>query len=417
MTSHSTPQHPRPRRAATHPRRRTAAAAGVAASALAALLAVTGPAVANAQPHAPAVASAAATAHGDHARPIGPRLKAILDRAVRTRSAGIPGVALYVRMPGQRTWSGAAGKANLASGAPMRAGDRFRAGSIAKTFVAAATLQLVEEGKFGLDDPLPAVLPASDIARFPEAGGITVRMLLDHTSGLPEWDDAAFDRGVAAHPHRRYTVDQLLDRAAAMPRTSAPGEFNYTNTDYNVLGLVIEHATGKPWRTVVRERILAPLHLAHTSLPEPGTIPRGRDIAHGYQRMGAKVYDFTNVDSSMADAAGGNALLTSTKDLSRFLRAALSGRLFQHPETAAAMRTFLPTPNDHGRIGYGLGLERYMLPGGVEVIGHMGTGAGYRAFMFHLPAQNIDLSMIITSTADPSPVLFPALKVLLAAAS
>jgi len=81
------------------------------------------------------------------------------------------------------------------------------------------------------------------------------------------------------------------------------------------------------------------------------------------------------------------------------------------------MRTFLPTPNDHGRIGYGLGLERYMLPGGVEVIGHMGTSAGYRAFMFHLPAQNIDLSMIITSTADPSPVLFPALKVLVAAAS
>jgi len=153
------------------------------------------------------------------------------------------------------------------------------------------------------------------------------------------------------------------------------------------------------------------------SLPEPGAVPRGRDIAHGYQRIGGKVYDFTNVDSSMADAAGGNALLTSTEDLSRFLRAALSGRLFQRPETAAAMRTFLPTPNDHGRIGYGLGLERYVLPGGDEVIGHMGTGAGYRAFMFHLPAQNIDLSMIITSTADPSPVLFPALKVLLAAAS
>src|SRR6188472_587875 len=98
MTSHSIPQDPRPRRAATHPRRRTAAAA----AALAALLAVAGPAAANAQPHAPAVPSAAAAAHGDHARPIGPRLQAILDRAVRTRSAGIPGVALYVRMPGQR---------------------------------------------------------------------------------------------------------------------------------------------------------------------------------------------------------------------------------------------------------------------------------------------------------------------------
>jgi D-alanyl-D-alanine carboxypeptidase len=325
---------------------------------------------------------------------------------------------MYVRVPGQRAWSGAAGKANVTTGAPMRAGDRFRAGSIAKTFVATATLQLAEEGRFSLDDPITAVLPASETARFPQAGQITVRMLLDHTSGLAEWIDPAFDRGVAAHPHRRYTVDELLDRAAAKPPTGAPGErFSYSNTDYNVLGLIIEHATGQSWRDVVRQRILAPLHLTHTSLPEPGTVPHGRDIAHGYERVGRTVYDLTDVDSSMADAAGGQALLTNTTDLSRFLHAVLAGRLFHDPGTAAAMRAFVPTPNDHGRIGYGLGLERYTLPGGVDVIGHMGTAAGYRAFMFHLPAQNIDFAMVTTAPVDPSPVLFPALQTLVAAAS
>ena len=417
MTPNVSVPGPRTPRAPTT-RRRRAAAAGIAVSALAALFAATAPTAGAHAQAGPAVTAAGAGAHAQAARPIGPRLQAIMDRAVRARGSGIPGVALYIRLPGHRTWSGAAGKASLHPATPMRAGDRFRAGSIAKTFVAAATLQLVEEGKFGLDDPLTAVLPTSVTARFPGAEAITVRMLLNHTSGLPEWDDAAFDRGVAAHPHRRWTVGEFLDRAAAMPRTSAPGErFAYNNTDYNLLGLVIEQATGKSWRTVVRTQVLEPLHLKHTSLPRPGAVPAGRDIAHGYQRVGDKLYDFTDIDSSMAGAAGGHALLTSTEDLSRFLRAVLGGRLFHKPETLAAMRTFVTTPNEHGRVGYGLGLERYVMPGGVEIVGHMGTTGGYRAFMFHLPAQDIDLAMVTNSPADPSPVLFPALQVLLAAAS
>jgi D-alanyl-D-alanine carboxypeptidase len=416
MSSNITIPTPRTALRAARRRHRTVAA-GVAASALVALAAGTGPPVAAA--HAPA-ATAPSAAHGhDRAGSVGPRLQAIINRAARAPGSGIPGVALYVRVPGQRPWSGAAGTANVHRGTPMRADDRFRAGSIAKTFVAAATLQLVEEGRFSLDDPLPAVLPARVLARFPQADRITVRMLLEHTSGLADYtNDPRFNREVATHPRRRWTVGEFLDRAAAMPATGAPGEhFAYSNTDYNLLGLVIEQATGKPWRTVLRERIFAPLHLVHTSLPEPGTVQRARDIAHGYQRVGGRLYDLTHVDSSMAGAAGGNALLTSTEDLSRFLRALFAGRLFQKPETVTAMRAFLPTPNDHGRVGYGMGLERYLLPGGLEVVGHMGTGAGYRAFMFHLPAQHVDISMALTSPADPTPVLFPVLKALVAAAS
>jgi D-alanyl-D-alanine carboxypeptidase len=254
-------------------------AAVVVAVAGALLLAVAAPAAVLAQPHGAAAAPGAAThAHGHHARAVGPRLQAIMDRAVRARGSGIPGVALYVRLPGQRAWSGAAGKANVATGAPMHPGDRFRAGSIAKTFVATATLQLAEEGRFSLDDPLTAVLPASETARFPAAGQITVRMLLNHTSGLAEWIDPAFDRGVAAHPHRRYTADELLDRAAAKSRTGAPGErFSYSNTDYTVLGLIIEHATGRSWRDVVRERILAPTDAYAADYPPrpPAPIPYG----------------------------------------------------------------------------------------------------------------------------------------------
>ena len=362
------------------------------------------------------IPAAGAHVQAAHATPpIGHRLQAILDRAVRAPKTTFPGVALYVRRPGHPAWSGAAGKASIDPAMRMRAGDRFRAGSIMKPFIAAATLQLVEEGKFALDDPLTTVLPAGVTARFPDADQITVRMLLNHTSGIAQYTDAGFDREVLANPRRRWTTAELLDRAASMPRSGAPGErHSYSNANYNLLGLVLEHATGKPWRAVIRERIIEPLHLAHTSLPEPGHVPTGRDIAHAYQLVNGRLRDLTDVDSSMAGASGGHALLTTTKDLTRFLDALLAGRLFQRQETLKEMQTFVAAPEPTGKVGYGLGLERYVLPGGVEMVGHLGTTAGYRALVFRLPAQDIDIAMVITTPDDPTPVLIPVLKLLLA---
>jgi D-alanyl-D-alanine carboxypeptidase len=361
-----------------------------------------------------AAALLAAAAPAARATTPGARMQAILDHAVKAPGAEFPGVSLYVRGPGHRVWSGAAGRARAHPATPMRPEDRFRAGSITKPFVAAATLQLVEAGRLRLDDPLPAVLSSDVAARVPDADRITVRMLLNHTSGVGEYADENFDREVAQHPSRRWSVAELLDRAATQPRVFAPGAgFAYTNTDYNLLGMVLERVTGKPWRAVVREQVINPLHLHHTSLPEPGTVPAGRDIAHGYQTIDGEVYDLTDVDSSMAGAAGGNALLTNAEDLTRFIHGLLSGRLFHHRQTLVEMRTFLDTPDDHGRNGYGLGLERYVLPGGIEMIGHMGTGAGYRMLMFHLPAKHVDFTLALNSPGDPTPVLAPMLQLLL----
>jgi D-alanyl-D-alanine carboxypeptidase len=410
MTTQPTIHDPRTTPLSTRLRRRTAAA-GIAALAGAAMFTITVRA-AGADVQAPG------HERRDAPRAVGPRLQAILDRAVRAPETTFPGVALYVRRPGHGTWSGAAGKASIDPARPMRAGDRFRAGSITKPFVAAATLQLVEEGKIALDDPLPAVLPARVIARFPDADGITVRMLLNHTSGIAEYSDEGFDREVLANPQRRWATTEFLDRAAALPRSGAPGERHaYSNANYNLLGLVLEQATGKSWRAVVRERVIERLHLTHTALPEPGVVPAGRGIAHGYELVNGRLHDVTDIDSSMVGAAGGNAQLTTTEDLSRFLRALLAGRLFQHKETVDEMRTFVAAESPEGLVGYGLGLERYVLPGGVEIIGHMGTAGGYRAFMFHLPAQDIDLAMAINNPDDPTPVLLPALKLLIAEAS
>jgi D-alanyl-D-alanine carboxypeptidase len=403
MTTTPLIQEARSAPTALRPRHRKTAA--VATSTVAAMLALTLP------------ATGAAAPVRDKADPAGTKLQAIVDRVMSGPETPFPGVALRVHRPGHAAWTGAAGKADVKRGTPMRAGNRFRAGSIMKPFVAAATLQLVEDGRFRLDDRLPAVLPARTLKRFPQADRITVRMLLNHTSGLGRYDDGGFNNEVLANPRRRWTVAELLDRAAAQPRFAAPGvRHAYSNTNYNLLGLVLEHATGKPWRTVVRERVIDRLGLRHTSLPVPGHTPVGRDIARAYEHVDGGLRDVTDVDSSMAGAAGGHALLTTTADLSRFLDGLLEGKLFRHHRTLRQMRTFVAAPSPEGQVGYGLGLERYVF-GGTEMVGHLGTTAGFRVVMGRLPAQRTTIVMVITTPDDPTPVLMPALQLLTGAAS
>jgi D-alanyl-D-alanine carboxypeptidase len=346
------------------------------------------------------------------------RLQKVLSGAVARPEAVFPGTALTITRPGLGTWSGAAGEGNIEPATPMRATDTFRAGSIIKPFVAAVILQLTEEGKFALDDRLPDVLPTTLTGRFANAGEITVRMLLNHTSGIPDYTNGGFEGLVAADPHRRWTVGEFLDRAAAQPPTGAPGErYAYSNTDYNLLGLVIEHATGAPWRAAVRTRIIERLDLENTSLPEPGDAAAAAGhVAHGYERMDGRLRDLTDVDPSMADAAGGHALVTTTKDLISFLHALLAGDLFERADTLHQMLTFVEATDSPGQVGYGLGIERYVLPGNLEVIGHVGTTAGYRAIVGHLPAEDVDVAMVITSPDDPTPVLLPALRLMIAKA-
>jgi D-alanyl-D-alanine carboxypeptidase len=133
--------------------------------------------------------------------------------------------------------------------------------------------------------------------------------------------------------------------------------------------------------------------------------------------LDGELHDVTGVDPSMAGAAGGHALVTTTGDLARFMNALLAGELFERSETLEEMLTFVPAKDVGGMVGYGLGLMRYEWPGGIEVIGHLGTTAGFRAFVGHLPAHDIDVAMVITNPDDPTPVLFPAVKLMVAEAA
>jgi D-alanyl-D-alanine carboxypeptidase len=347
------------------------------------------------------------------------KLQATLQDAVENPDTKFPGVLLYISSPKLGTWVGAAGLSNIKADTAMRSDDKFRAGSIMKPFISVVILQLVEEGRFSLDDPMTAVLPESVSSRFSDSDQITVRMLLNHTSGIPDWITEAMMGEIVADPQRIWEVDEYLDVATAQEPYFPPGEsWQYSNTNYNLLGLIIEHATGSSWREEIRERIIKPLNLEDTRLPEAGDLSILDNHAHGYLDMGGELIDFTKIDPSMAGAAGGHALITTTMDLARFLNVVLAGELFQKPGTLDEMLAFVDVP-DAVRIvrhftGYGLGIMKFLLPGNIEMLGNAGGTGGFASFIYFLPNQDMTVSgMMSNMESDQYQILSPVLEILM----
>jgi D-alanyl-D-alanine carboxypeptidase len=346
-----------------------------------------------------------------------PELARQLRRALRDtlRDPGItaPGAILHVHSTKLGAFTGVAGLGRIDPDVPMRRGDRFRAGSIAKTFVAVAVLQLAERERLSLDARLPDVLPASVIGRFANAPDITVRMLLGHRSGLPEWESLAVEDQVARQPAKVWKVSEFLDLAAAQPPRFAPGTgFFYSSTNYNLLGLIVERITGRSWRTEVTRRVIRPLHLTRTSLPAPGNRSISGAHAHGYGQLDGRTIDLTRVDPSFAGAAGACALVTTVGDLARFIDALFAGRLFRRRATLRQMFDLAPAQGEGGLAGYGLGIEHYVLPGGGELDGHLGGTAGYRSFAGRLRPPGVTLTLAMNAQDDPTPLLLPVVQAL-----
>ena len=290
-------------------------------------------------------------------------LQAALDAAV---AAGLPGAAGHVQ-DGRTGATATAGVVDLARPAPLARQARFRVGSITKTFVATVVLQLVEEGRLDLDRPvatwLPGVLPGGD--------GVTVRHLLNHTSGLPDFDeDPAWLGGYLTG--RTTTPAALLAMALARPVTSSPGAgWSYSNTNYVVAGMLVEAVTGTTLEHQLRRRIFGPLGLGHTSFPSTGDIDGAH--AHGYVPPFAsptgRLLDATSLSPTWVWAAG--AIVSTPRDVTRFYRALLAGELLG-PAMLDAMLTTVPV--EPGRR-YGLGILSLESPCGV-VWGHDGGVPG-----------------------------------------
>jgi D-alanyl-D-alanine carboxypeptidase len=208
-----------------------------------------------------------------------------------------------------------------------------------------------------------------------------------------------------------WEVAEFLDLAAAKPPLFAPGtSFSYSNTDYTLLSLVIERITGHSWRHEVSRRVIRPLRLTGTHLRAPGQRSVNGPHAHGYVELDGHAVDL-NLDPSFAGAAGGYALLTTVQDLARFLDALLEGRLFRRRSTLSQMLTIAPAQGEGGLVGYGLGIEQRALPGGAELVGHLG-GAVYRTYVGRLHPSDVTIALALNAEDDPTPLLLPAVKAL-----
>jgi D-alanyl-D-alanine carboxypeptidase len=293
---------------------------------------------------------------------------------------GAPGAVVALRTP-TRVLSAARGLGNREPRADMRAKDRFRIASVTKTFVATIVLQLVAEGRLGLDDPVDRWLPGL----VPDGGAITIRGLLNHTSGLFDYQkDEAWTGAVIARPDRQWSPRELVAVATAHAPLFPPGtDWSYSNTNYVLLGLVVEAATGTVLGQQLRERLLGPLGLTATALPTAAAIDGPH--AHGYVGFGTlpwlpakALVDATElVSPTVGWAAGG--MVSNAADLTRFYAALLAGRLLR-PDLLTAMRT--PSSVTVGTpFRYGLGLEQFPTECG-RAYGHLGDGPGYRTAVY-----------------------------------
>jgi D-alanyl-D-alanine carboxypeptidase len=287
------------------------------------------------------------------------RLRLASDLVAPVVSAGVPGVMAFA-VDGGRTETAAAGLANIEAHRRLAAGDRFRIGSVTKTFVATVVLQLVAEKRLRLDDTVARWLPGL----LPDGGRITICELLAHRSGLA---DVADDPKVLAGSRSNWPARRLVKLAAQEPRTAPPGRaFRYSSTNYLALGLIIERVTGRSVASELENRIVKPLRLDDTAYV-PGPVPGVH--MHGYRfpsHQGvvdptAQPRDLEQQSVRWAGASGD--LVSSEADVARFLRSLLRGELLP-PAQLRAMETL--------RSRYGLGLAVHSTPCG-RAWGHTGN--------------------------------------------
>jgi D-alanyl-D-alanine carboxypeptidase len=336
-------------------------------------------------------------------------VQAILDDAVARQVT--PGAVFHIASGDGDTWTAAAGVADLDANVAMGPDARFRAGSIMKTFVATAVLQAMEAGQLELDDAITEHLPREVTDRIADAESIEIWMLLDHRSGIADWVTPEIEMAAALDPEHVWSLDEILDEVERQGPMFEPGEhFSYSNSNYNLLGEILTSATGRSWRAVVRDDVIARAGLADTSVPEPGDRECPAPCAHGYFPYEGELYDFTRLDPSMAGASGGHALITTAADLTRFYRELRHGGLFRRDSTRVAMFAVLPARDtDEAMVAYGLGVSVLEVDG-VTAIGHLGGTAGYQGGMLYVPETDRYVSGFHNVNADIASVLAPVLE-------
>lgn len=318
---------------------------------------------------------------------------------------GAPGVTMAISRAGETIYAGAAGVASLEEQTPVELTDRFRIASITKTFVATIVLQLADDGILSLDDTVAQWLDDPAVRAIPNVDTVTVRHLLQHTSGIYDYldftdttfyDDAFFRPG--ADWSKVWTLPELLAYADAANHDPyfAPGEgAHYSNTAYLLLGMIVEQATGNTFEDELSERILAPLALGATSMEMDAALPA--DVVDAYQVIDGELANVSTVNLTWSWTGGG--MVSTAPDLLRFGEAVFTGELLSR-DSLDEMFSWVPD-SSYGAEGFewGMGIYRYPTPVGV-LVGKDGDNAGATSFMMRLIDDEITVVVLANVAPD-----------------
>ena len=320
---------------------------------------------------------------------------------------GVPGISVTILFPDGSAWVGVSGAADVAARKPVTMETSFAVASISKTFTAALVLALAQDGTIELDRPVRTYLPDLKVnAR------ITVRQLLDHTSGLRDYFfHPAIDRKLLSAPDRVWDTSDALKHVGKAYFKPGAG-WHYSNTNYLVLGMLAEHVGGAPLADQVRARFLEPLGLRHTWY-QP-TEEAGSDGAHGYRFAsgakdappidlsdGSRFMPFTSVVTA---AAGAGGFASNSTDLARWARALYAGAVLSEDSIDAMLGDITRTEPYKPRVPYGLGVQRLDLDGSPS-LGHSGRLLGFRSAVRWLPDDDLAIA-VLTNQSRTDPGIF-----------
>ncbi|MCB5182937.1 serine hydrolase domain-containing protein [Streptomyces antimicrobicus] len=316
-----------------------------------------------------------------------PEVTRQLDQAIQEvlKKANVPGVAVSVSAPGKGQYLRAFGVADKATGQKMTTDMYVRIGSETKTFTVTAMLELVDQGKLGLDDPI-----SKYVAGVPNGDRITLRNLAGMRSGLFNYsEDDGFVKALETEPNKRFTPQQLLDYAFKHPIQFQPGaKFSYSNTNLILIGLVVEKVGGLPLHEYIQRHVLDPAGLRQTLFPTGGEFPQPHPQGYTDETVSGKVAVSTDWDPSWAWAAG--AMISNLPDLRSWARTVATGTLLEPATQAQRLRT---EPTGVQGAGYGLGI--FDIQGW---IGHNGSLPGYETLTIYLPGP--DATVVVMLNTD-----------------
>jgi D-alanyl-D-alanine carboxypeptidase len=347
-----------------------------------------------------------------------PMLRAALDArlaALRART-GIPGISVAIVFPDGTTWRGTSGLADVAGARKVTPDTAFPVASVSKTFTAALILGLVQDGSLDLDTSARSYLPT-----LPIDPAITIRELLDHTSGLRDFFfGAGVDHALLSKPARVWDPARSL-KYVGKPYAKPGLSWHYSNTNYLVLGMIAEAVGHDTVADQLRARFLGPLGLDHTYY-QAAEAPRG-PVVHDYRFLGTSpklaaidlsdgtaVVPFTSVVTA-AGAAG--SIATTATDLAHWAQALYAGSALDRSTRDAMVDDALRTAKLKAAIGYGLGVQEVAVDG-IPTLGHSGRYLGARAVVRWLPAQRMSIAVLTNqSRTDVNPIAASLLKLAL----